>query len=114
MSHSLLNLVFIYNNNIATLDFKRAKFDFFQYLLGRIPCVIATEGREVQDSWLIFKHHFLQFQDQCLSKSKKKSKENRRLAWMSKDLLSKHKQNMEYTDCKKRDKPFGRIIRKLE
>lgn len=71
MSHFLLNLVFIYNNNIATLDFKRVNFDFFQGLLGRIACVRATEGREVQDSCLIFKRHFLQVQDRCLPKSKK-------------------------------------------
>lgn len=33
---------------------------------------------------------------------------------MSKDLLATLKQNVEYTGCRKRDKPFGRIIRKLE
>ncbi|PKU38009.1 rna-directed dna polymerase from mobile element jockey-like [Limosa lapponica baueri] len=51
--------------------------------------VWALEGREVQESWLIFKHHFLQAQDQCIPRSKKSGKGGRKPAWMSRELLEK-------------------------
>ena len=50
----------------AALDFRRANFGLFKDLLGGIPWVRALEGRGVQNSWLIFKHHFLQAQDRCI------------------------------------------------
>ncbi|GAB0183643.1 mitochondrial enolase superfamily member 1 [Grus japonensis] len=82
-------------SRITTLDFRRANFGLFKDLLGRIPWVKALEGREVQESWSIFKHHFLQAQDQCILKSKKSSKGGVRLARMSKELLEKLKGKKE-------------------
>lgn len=46
------------------------------YLLGGIPWVRALEGWcvGIQENWLIFKHCFLQAQDQCIPMSEKPSK----------------------------------------
>jgi len=70
------------------LDFTRANFGFFQELPGGIPWVRALEGRGVQESWSLFKYHFLHAQDRCIPLNKKSSKGGRRPAWMSKELLA--------------------------
>ncbi|GAB0204618.1 mitochondrial enolase superfamily member 1 [Grus japonensis] len=82
-------------SRIRSLDFRRTNFGLFKDLLGRIPWVRALEGRGVQESWSIFKHHFLQAQDWCIPKNRKSSKGGRRLAWMSKELLEKLKRKKE-------------------
>jgi len=46
----------------TALDFRRANFGLFKDLLGGIPWVRAQEGRGIQESWLLFKHHFLHAQ----------------------------------------------------
>ncbi|GAB0203192.1 mitochondrial enolase superfamily member 1 [Grus japonensis] len=50
-------------SRITTLDFRRANFGLLKDLPGRIAWDRALEDRGVQDSWSIFKHHFLQAQD---------------------------------------------------
>uniref|UniRef100_A0A8B9PGQ4 Reverse transcriptase domain-containing protein n=1 Tax=Apteryx owenii TaxID=8824 RepID=A0A8B9PGQ4_APTOW len=82
-------------SKIATLDFRRANFGLFRDLLRGIPWVRALEGRGVQESWLIFKHHLLQAQERCIPMSRKSSKGGRRPAWMSKELLAKLNQKKE-------------------
>ncbi|GAB0209507.1 mitochondrial enolase superfamily member 1 [Grus japonensis] len=82
-------------SRITTLDFRRGNFGLFKDLLGRIPWVRALEGGGVQESWSIFKHHFLLAQDQCILKNRKTSKGGRRPAWMSKELLEKLKGKKE-------------------
>jgi len=67
-------------SKIKTLDFRRANFGLFKDLLGGIPWVRALEGRRVQESWSLFKHHFLHAQDRCILLSKKSSKGGRRPA----------------------------------
>ena len=46
-------------SKIKTLDLRRANFGLFQCLLRGIPWVRALEGRGIQESWLLYKHHFL-------------------------------------------------------
>jgi len=75
------------------LAFRRANFGLFKDLPGRIPRVRALEGRGVQESWLLFKHHFLHAQDRCIPLRKKSSKGGRRPAWMNKELLEELTQN---------------------
>ena len=82
-------------SSIVTLDFRRANSGLFKDLLGRIPWVRALEGRGVQESWLISKHHFLQAEDWCISKGKKSSKGGRRPARMTQELLANLKQKKE-------------------
>ncbi|GAB0183528.1 hypothetical protein GRJ2_000818100 [Grus japonensis] len=89
-------------SRITTLGFRRANFGLFKDLLGRIPRVRALEGREVQESWSVFKHHFLLAQDQCILKSKKPSKGGRRPAWISKELLEKLKGKKEVSSMWKK------------
>jgi len=74
-------------SRIKILDFRRANFGLFQELLRGIPWVRTLEGRGVQESWSLLKHHFLHAQDQCIPLSKKSSKGNRRPTWMSNELL---------------------------
>jgi len=78
-------------SGITALDFRKAKFGLFEDLLGGIPWVRALEGRGVQESSSLFKHHFLHAQDWCIAMNKKSSKGGRRPAWMSKKLLAKLK-----------------------
>jgi len=73
------------------LDFRKANFGLFKNLPGGIPWVRALEGREDQESWLLFSHHFFHAQDWCIPTSKKSSKRGKRPAWMSKELLAKLK-----------------------
>ncbi|PKU40746.1 rna-directed dna polymerase from mobile element jockey-like [Limosa lapponica baueri] len=58
--------------------------------------------RGAQESWLIFKHRFLQSQDWCIPKSKKTGRGSRRPAWLSRELLKKLKWKKEvYSEWKK-------------
>ncbi|PKU44704.1 glycerol kinase [Limosa lapponica baueri] len=85
-----------------TLDCKRPNFVLFKKLLGEIPWARALEGKGAQESWAIFKHCFLQAQDQCIRKSKKSGKGSRRPVWLSRELLKKLKRKKEvYTEWKK-------------
>jgi len=74
-------------SRIKTLDFRRANFGLFKELLGGIPWVRALEGRGVQESWSLFKRHFLHAQQRCIPLSKKSRKGGKRPAWMSNELL---------------------------
>ncbi|GAB0205000.1 hypothetical protein GRJ2_002965600 [Grus japonensis] len=82
-------------SKLTTLDFRRADFGLFRDLLGRIPWDKALEGRGAQDSWLVFKGHLLQAQEQCIPTKRKSGKNTKRPPWMNKELLSKVKHNME-------------------
>jgi len=99
-------------SRITALDFRRANFGLFKDLLGGIPWVRALEGRGVQESWSVFKNHFLHAQDWCITMGKKSSKGGRRPAWMRKELLAKLKwTGMECrmsVECGKRDRPLRR------
>lgn len=62
-------------NRITTLDFRRDNFGLLKDLPGRIPWIKGLEGKGVQESWLMLKHHFLQPQDWCIPRSRKSHKE---------------------------------------
>ncbi|GAB0204964.1 hypothetical protein GRJ2_002962000 [Grus japonensis] len=79
----------------SKLDFRTADFGLFRDLLGRIPWDKALEGRRAQDSWLVFKGHLLQAQEQCIPTKRKSSKNTKRPSWMNKELLGKVKQKKE-------------------
>ena len=76
-------------SRIATLDFRRAIFDFFKNLLVGIPWARTVEGKGACERWLGLKHHFFQAQDWCIPKSKKMGKVGKGPAWMSKELMGK-------------------------
>ncbi|GAB0204924.1 hypothetical protein GRJ2_002958000 [Grus japonensis] len=83
------------HSKLTTLDFRRADFSLFRDLLSRIPWDKALEGRGAQDSWLIFKGHLLQAQEQCIPTKRKSSKNTKTHQWMNKELLGKVKQKKE-------------------
>ncbi|KFP90774.1 hypothetical protein N311_01836, partial [Apaloderma vittatum] len=74
---------------ITTLDFSRADCALFKQFLGEIPWGRVLEGKRAQDSWLIFKDHFFQAQDQCIPGGRKSRKRARRPTWLTRDLLGK-------------------------
>ncbi|GAB0187539.1 hypothetical protein GRJ2_001219200 [Grus japonensis] len=71
------------HSKLTALDFRRADFGPFRDLLGRVPWDKALEGRGAQDSWLVFKDHLLQAQEQCNPAKKKSGKNIRRPVWMN-------------------------------
>ena len=89
-------------SSITALDFRRANFGLFKDLLGGIPWIRALEGRGLQESWSLFKHHLLHAQDWCIPMSKKSRKGGRTPAWMSKEILVKLKWKKVYGMWKER------------
>ncbi|GAB0181491.1 hypothetical protein GRJ2_000614400 [Grus japonensis] len=83
------------HSKLTTLDFRRAEFGLFGDSLGRVPWDKALEGRGAQDSWLVFKDHLFQAQEQCIPTERKSGKNARRPTWMNKELLGKVKQKKE-------------------
>ncbi|GAB0189924.1 protein inscuteable [Grus japonensis] len=91
----ILRAVMRLHSKLATLDFRRADFGLFTHLLGRVPWDKALEGRGAQESWLVFKDHLLQAQEQCISAKRKSGKNTKRPPWMNKELLDKLKHKNE-------------------
>ncbi|PKU28257.1 dtw domain-containing protein 2 [Limosa lapponica baueri] len=50
------------HSKLATLEFRRTDFGLLRDLLDGVQWDKALEGRGAQESWLIFKDHFLQAQ----------------------------------------------------
>lgn len=67
-------------SNITTLDFRRADFDLFRDLHGRVLWDKALEGRGAQENWLLLKDQLLQDQEWSIPTSRNA----RRTMWMSK------------------------------
>ena len=63
---------------------RRADFELFRKLLGRVAWEKALEGRGAQESWLVFKDHLLQAQKQCILRKMKAVKKARRPPWINK------------------------------
>ncbi|KFQ85446.1 hypothetical protein N337_12339, partial [Phoenicopterus ruber ruber] len=83
------------HSKLTTLAFRRADFGLFRGLLARVPWDKALEVRGAQASWLIFKDHLLQAQEQCIPTKRKSGKNTRSPAWMNKELLDKLKHKKE-------------------
>jgi len=61
-------------SRIKTLDLRKVNFGLFQELLGGILWIRALAGRGVQESWSLFKRHFLHAPEWCNPLSKKSRK----------------------------------------
>ncbi|GAB0208941.1 hypothetical protein GRJ2_003359800 [Grus japonensis] len=83
------------HSELTTLDFRRAGFGLSRDLLGRVPWDKALEGRGAQDSWLVFKDHLLQAQEQCIPTKRKTGENTRRPAWMNEMLPDQLKHKKE-------------------
>lgn len=73
------------------MGFNREDFALFMDLLDGVPWDKGPEGREVQESWLIFNDHLLQAQEQSIPISRLSGKKNRRPTCMNKEILTKLK-----------------------
>lgn len=82
------------HSKLRTLDFRRADFDLFGDSLGRVPWNKSLEGREAQESWLIFKDQLFQIQE-CIPTERKSGKNARMSVWMNKELMDKLKHKNE-------------------
>ena len=69
------------------MDFRRADFELFRRLIGRVPWGTVLESKGVQDGWLIFKKEVLKVQEQAVTVSCKMSRRGRRPAWMNRELF---------------------------
>ena len=83
MEFKILRMSKRVHSKLATLDFRRADFELFRELLGRVTWDKALEGRGAQESWSVFKDHLLQAQKQCILRERKAGKNARRLPWIS-------------------------------
>ena len=75
------------NSKTATLDFRRADFELFRRLVGRVLWSSVFESKGVQDGWLLFKKEVLKAQEQAVPLSRKMSRCGRRPAWMNRELF---------------------------
>lgn len=57
----------------------------------RILLEMVLEIRRVQERWMIFRDRLLQAQEQSLSLCRQSSKDDKRPAWISKQVLTKFK-----------------------
>ena len=62
------------NSKTATLHFRRADFELFRRLVGRVPWGSVLESKGVQDGWLLFKKEVLKAQEQAVPMSRKMSR----------------------------------------
>jgi len=76
------------DSRIIILDFRKASFSIFRDLLGSIPWEIASGGKGVQESWLIFKDSLLRVGERFSPVCRKASKHGRRPVWVNVQLLS--------------------------
>lgn len=79
----------------TTLDFRRTDFGLFKDLLRRALWDVALERSGPQESWLEFKDHLLQAQEQPIPTARKPGKNARGPAWMIEELLAKLKHKKE-------------------
>ncbi|PKU28468.1 glycerol kinase [Limosa lapponica baueri] len=61
-------------SKLTTFDFRRADIGLLKDLLGRVTWEKVLEGRGAQGSWLVFKEHLLQAQEQCIPRKKVRRK----------------------------------------
>ncbi|PKU43988.1 glycerol kinase [Limosa lapponica baueri] len=76
------------HNKLTNMNFRGAYCGLSKELLRRVPWDEALEGRGPQESWLIFKHHLLQAQEQCIPTKGESGKTIRRPARRNKELLN--------------------------
>ena len=70
----------------AVLDFRRADFELFRTLLGRVPWEVVLKGRVVQEGWTLFKKEILVAQEWSIPTCPKTSQHGRRPAWLNREL----------------------------
>ena len=72
---------------VRILNFGRAKFQLFNGLLAKIPWDAVLKDKVVEESWLLFKYAILKAQEVSIPLNRKVGRQDRKPAWLSKDLL---------------------------
>lgn len=88
---------------IASLNFRRANSDLFKDLPGGIPWAGALENKEAHERRLSLKFYFFWAQDWYIPKSKKLGKSDKRLVWMSKELVDKLKEKKKVHEMQEKE-----------
>ncbi|KFQ24942.1 hypothetical protein N332_13039, partial [Mesitornis unicolor] len=87
-----------------TLDFCRADFGLFRDLVGRIPWEAVLKDKGVQEGWTLFKKELLKVQEQAVPMCRKTSWQERRPAWLNRELwLELRKKKRVYDLWKKEE-----------
>jgi len=98
--HALVELTLLSDTGnlrsiVRTLKFRKAKFQLFRELVSRTPWETVLRDRGAEQSWQIFKDTFHRAQELSVPRSKKSGKEEKRPAWLSRDMLVKLKGKRE-------------------
>ena len=72
-------------SGVKTLNFGRANFKLFNGLLAKIPWDAVLKDKDVEESWLLFKDALLK--EVSIPLNKKVGRQDRKPAWLGKDLL---------------------------
>uniref|UniRef100_A0A8B9C3Y3 Reverse transcriptase domain-containing protein n=1 Tax=Anser brachyrhynchus TaxID=132585 RepID=A0A8B9C3Y3_9AVES len=70
----------------AVLDFRRADFELFRTLVGRVPWEEVLKGKGVQEGWALLKKEILMAQERSVPTCPKMSRRGTRPAWLSREL----------------------------
>jgi len=100
-------------STVRTLNISKARFQVFKELVSRTPWEMVLRDRGAEQSWMIFKDPFHTEQELSVLRCNKSSKEGKRLAWLSQDMLDKLKGKGNCTDSGSRDKYLGKSIEML-
>jgi len=80
---------------VRTLNFRKANFQLFKEFVSRTLWEMVLRDRGEEQSWQIFKDTFHRAQELSVLRCKRSSKEGKRLAWLSRDMLVKLKDKRE-------------------
>ena len=82
---SILGEVMRGTSKTAVLDFRRADFELFRTLVGRVPWEAVQKGRGVQEGWALLKKEILMAQERSVPTCPKTS-QHVRPAWLNREL----------------------------
>ena len=97
----------------AVLDFRRADFELFRTLVGRVPWEAVLKGRGVQEGWALLRKEILKAQEQTVPTCPKMNQCRRRLTWLNRSLWLELRKKRGFLIFGKEGRPLRRIIRKL-
>ena len=84
------------------MDFQRTDFELFRTLVGRVPWDSVLKGKGIQEGWLLLKKEVLEPQEQAVPCCQM-SQQERRPAWMTRELSWRLQEEKESTSCERRD-----------
>lgn len=74
----------------------RVNIKLFKDLVDEIPCNTVLRDKGAEKRWQLFKDFFLRAKELSILLCKKSGREDRKLGWLSKDLLVKLRCRKEF------------------